>query len=329
MKRFIVILLAICIAAAAFAKGSTQSSEGKTSSGFPNRQIEILCPGNPGSSTDIGVRVIAPLLEKYLGVPIQIINDSSANGVTVLSRIALTARPDGYTWAYWSASAIASRTLAGELQGRVEPLRDYVIVGGNYRNPHVMIAKKDGPYKKIDDIVNYAKTNPGDVRWGRMGPVSVDTSYIQYLEQKAGIKITPLEGMESLEGMAAIMGSHMDISTDHVSSSLQMWKDGSIDIIGIGGDERRPEYPEILTFREQGYDFPLQTSENYFFGSSKIDKEIVDYFTAALKKAIDDPEYKEICQKFNLDYIYIPPEEATQVVFNETDIWKRIVSNSN
>jgi tripartite-type tricarboxylate transporter receptor subunit TctC len=315
MKRYIAVLLAVCIAATAFAGGTTERvpAQGtKTSSGWPNRPIEITLPANPGTGTDTSCRLITPLLEKYLGVPVVILNEGAAMGEISLNRVAKLAKPDGYTWGYWNIVGVAQRCVTGNLKGKIDPLTDYVYAGGNYLDQNVMITRKGGPFKTVDDIVNAAKANPGKISFGRNGPRSTDTLYVTYLEQQLGVKLNPIDGLDGPEATTAIMGGHLDIVTDNVSSSLQMYLDGAIEIVGVGGDERAPQMPDVPTFKEQGYDFSITISERHFYCPAEVDKEIVDFFRDALKKATADPEYIERCKQVNLRAWYTDADSSVR-----------------
>jgi tripartite-type tricarboxylate transporter receptor subunit TctC len=307
MKHYLVVLLAFLIVATVFAGGGAQGSN--PASGYPNRPVEILIPGNPGSGADTGARAIAPTLEKYLGVPVVLINEPTANGEVALTKLK-NARIDGYTWLTWNSAAVAMRCVVGNLKGVVNVLTDYVYPGGYAIDPLVILTQKNGPYKTIDDVVKAAKANPGKITWGRMGPISADSVLIDYLEANHGVKFNPVDGMDTSDTVTAIMGGHLDIMCDQVSSSLQTYLDGAIEIIGVGGDARISELPNIATFNGQGYDFPYQANERHFYGPSGVPEEIFNIFSEALRKAINDPEFIERCKNVNMFHWYGNPETA-------------------
>jgi tripartite-type tricarboxylate transporter receptor subunit TctC len=306
MKRYLLLFLMVCIAAAAFANGQSQGSgsTAKTSSGFPNRSIDVIVPGHPGTGVDTTLRAITPTLEKYLGVPVVVVNEPAGDGEIALTRVAKNVRPDGYTWCYHNIVSVASRTTVGNLKNVFDSLTDYVYVGVTYIDPAVIVAQKNGPFKNLDDLVKSAKTNPGKISYGRGGVNSVEGIIASDLESMAGITLNTIDAMGGSNGRVAVMGGHLDLVGDNLSGSLQAYLDNGIEFLGIGGDSRAPEAPNIPTFREQGYNFRIELSERAFFGPSKIDKEIQDFFRDALKKACEDPEYIARCKEINLRGTY-------------------------
>jgi tripartite-type tricarboxylate transporter receptor subunit TctC len=306
MKRWFFLLLTICITAAVFAGGGTEGSgsTAKTSSGFPNRPIEVIAPGHPGTGVDITLRAIAPTLEKYLGVPVVVVNDPAADGAVALNRVAKTARADGYTWCYWNIVSVATRCGMGTLKNVIDPITEYIYAGSTYIDPNLLLVRKNGPFKNLDDLVKAAKANPGGITFGRGGPTSVESVMASEIEKQRGIKFNPIDSLQGSEGIVAIMGGHLDVTGDNLSSALQAYLDDGIEILAIGGDERVAEMPNVPTFKEQGIDLPVQASERAFFGPAKIDKEIADFFRDAVKKACDDPEYKARCEQLKLRWAY-------------------------
>jgi tripartite-type tricarboxylate transporter receptor subunit TctC len=324
MKRYLFVLLAICIAVTAFANGGAagSGSAAKTSSGFPNKAIEIIVPYPPASGNDINIRTIAPTLEKYLGVPVVVTNEPAGNGLVALTRMGKTIRADGYTWSYANIVATTSQNVLGDLS--VDPSTEYAYVGVITVDPGLVIAAKNGPYKNMADIVNAAKTKPGQISWGGTGEFSLDGLLCTNLESLAGIDLNLIDTLGGSVGITALMGGHLDLMGDSLSGSLQAYLDGSVEILGIGGDSRAPELPNIPTFKEQGYDFQIQAAERAIIVPAKTDKDALDFIRDALKKATDDPEYIERCKNVGMRNQYIDPDTTLRDVQNLMEFFKKL-----
>jgi tripartite-type tricarboxylate transporter receptor subunit TctC len=323
MKRYCIALLMSCIAVVAFASGGSEGPVPipKTSSGYPNRPIQIYLPANAGTGTDTTVRVIAPYLEKYLGVPVIINNDAAAAGTISMRRVA-QAVPDGYTWGYWTIVWVANRCMGEVIKGSINPVTDYVWAGGNYQDQVTVVTTKNGPYKSLDDIVKAAKAKPNSVVFVRSAAGDVTSLSIEWLEKFKNVKFNILSGLDGGESMAGIMGGHIDVYVDNFSSSNQLYLDGSIEIAAIGGSQRAPELPNVATFDEQGYEgWPVKTSERHFYGASKIPAENVEIFREALRRAAMDPEYIESCKKINLRPYYADANESLKQIKQYVDMF--------
>ncbi len=323
MKRVLFVLLAICIASVAFAAGGAQSTEAN----WPTRPIEIFFPANPGTATEMTLRAIVPYLEKQLGVAITVQSDGAAAGTISLNRIA-NARPDGYTWGYWTTVWVANRCFGDVLKGRIDPVTDYVWAGGNFADKITVMTRRNGPYQTMADIINAAKDKPNTVTFVRSAPGDVTSANIDYLQESQNVTFNIINGMDGGESIAAIMGGHVDVYVDNVSTSKQLYKDGSVMIAGIGGAERDSDLPEIATFNEQGYaGWPVQTSERHFYGPAGIPQEIANKFREALKKASEDPEYIASLKNLGLDHFYADADESLRQITIYADAFRANAGN--
>jgi tripartite-type tricarboxylate transporter receptor subunit TctC len=324
-KRVVFILMAMVffVTANGVCGGSQQAAAGsaKTSSGFPNRAINIIVPYAPASGNDINIRTIAPSLEKVLGVPVVVTNEPAGNGLIALTRIGKNTRADGYTWTYANIVATTSQSVLGDFV--VDPSTDYDYLGVITVDPGLIIAKKDGPYKNLDDLVAAAKKNPNGISYAGTGEYSLDGLLCTNLESLAGIDLNFVNGGGS-EGITSIMGGHLDVMGDSLAGSLQAYLDGAVNLLGIGGDERSPECPDVPTFKEQGYDFTIQAAERAIMGPAGTDKEILNFLRDALKKASEDPEYIERCKNVGMRPQHFDGDKALSDVKGLMEFFKAL-----
>jgi tripartite-type tricarboxylate transporter receptor subunit TctC len=331
MKRcFVFVVLVFCISTAVFVSGCAKSSgstqdasgsAGKTSSGFPSRSIEIIVPYAPASGNDINVRTIAPTLEKYLGVSIVVNNEPAGNGLPALTKIGKNIRADGYTWSIANIVATTSQHVLGDFV--VDPSTEYVYLGVIVVDPGVIVAAKNGPYKTLDDIVRDAKARPGQISYGGTGEYSLDGLLCTNLEELTGIDINFINYGGS-EGITAIMGGHLDLMGSSLAEAVQPYLDGAIEIIGIGGDNRAPECPDVPTFKEQGYEFKIQAAERALMTRVGTNEEILNFMRDAFKKASEDPEYIERCKNIGMRNQYVDPDTTLRDVKNLMDFFNAI-----
>jgi tripartite-type tricarboxylate transporter receptor subunit TctC len=321
MKRYLFVLLAICVAVTVFAKGGAASSGLKTASGFPNRPIEVIVAYNAGGGPDLNIRTIAPSLEKILGVPIVVTNQGGGNGLPALTRIAKTTRADGYTWTIANIIATTSQSVLGDFQ--VDPNTEYDYLGVIVVDPGVIVAAKNGPFKNLDDVVTAAKARPSQISYGGDGLYSLDGLTKTNLESLTGIQLN-FVNYPSGEGITSIMGGHMDLMGATVTEAVQSYLDGAVNIIGVGGDTRAPEIPDVPTYQEQGYQFTIQAAERAVFTPAGTDPEILKFLRDVLKMAAEDPEYIERCKQLGIRNQYIDGERTHQDVKDFMEFFRSI-----
>jgi tripartite-type tricarboxylate transporter receptor subunit TctC len=320
MKRYFVILLALLIAAAAFANGGAQGA-----SGYPNRPIECISMGGPGSSTDLSLRLIAPELEKHLGVPIVVVNrPGSGDKAAAVSQLK-NGKADGYTWDYWSLEVISSQTTIGEMKVIADAATDFTYSGSHWYAPFVVVVAKDKPWDNIEELAAAIKANPGTITWGRNGMSGADADFIRYMEQYSGGKVNPIDGMDAQKAWAAVIGGHLDVFVDYPSTSIQYYNEGAVKLVGIGSPERVAELPNVPTFKEQGFDIPIQSDDWGFWTNARTDKAIVEIFREALRKAANEDSFKEKVKQNGASWRFLDADQVTKNVLSYCEFYKNSV----
>jgi tripartite-type tricarboxylate transporter receptor subunit TctC len=316
MKCYLVVLLALLIPAAVFGNGKSQAS----ASGYPNRQIDLLVNSNPGAASDTFVRTLAPFLEKHLGVPVVVTNKTGAGGQEML--IALkNARPDGYTWGAWTLPAVVLYCTIGNLKGNVNVLTDYREAGTACIDYTTIITRKGLGYKTVPEIINASKAKPNTMIYGRSGPGGTDDVFCRALQQQ-GASFHVIDGYITFG--TALLGGHVDVMVDSLSSTYQAYKDNGLDIVGVGSDERLPELPDIPTYKEQGFDAPIPAHYRYVFGPAAIPDDIANIFIEGFNKAAQDPEFIERATKINFRPRFIDSKTTTELKHELVKTFKSI-----
>jgi len=254
------------------------------------RSINFLVPFAAGGGTDVASRILAPMWEKELGVPIQIVNKPGANTQVANAEVA-KAKPDGYTL---GLADIVSVILSYQFPERGAPYtrKDFDVPAGLFHWQAVWAVKSDSPYKSVKDVVDAAKAKPDSIKagdTGLQGPWHLANIAVQ---QAANIKL----GLVHFDGGAptttALMGGHIDIACTSTASANAMVKGGGTRLIGVMADQRSPFYPDVPTFKEQGYNVVADATFG-IFGPAGLPKEAFDTLTAVGMKAAASAEFKE------------------------------------
>jgi tripartite-type tricarboxylate transporter receptor subunit TctC len=109
-----------------------------------------------------------------------------------------------------------------------------------------------------------------------------------------------------------------------VTETVQAYRDGAIEIIGVGGDSRAHEIPQVPTFKEQGYDFRIWAAERAIFTRSGTSADVLKILRDAIKKATEDPEYIQKCEEVGMRNEYIDPDNTLRDVNNLMEFFRTI-----
>lgn len=273
---------------------------------WPKRSVQLIVPWDAGGSTDVGMRLLAPLMEKTLGTTIEVVNRPGAGsqvGVAELAR----AKPDGYTIGNTSAPAVITIYLDPERKATFT-WDDFAPIGLHVFDPGVMAVPVDSKYKTLKDLVDDAKANPEKVKAGTTGILGDDHLAILALERLTGVKFAVVHFTGGAPQTAALLGGHIDVGFDNVGTYAKLDKQGKTRTLAVMDNQRNKFLPDVPTAEEQG--FKVYSSSSRGLSAPKgTPKEIVAYLSYAMEQAMKDPELNKKMDEAGLTQRYMNPEQ--------------------
>jgi len=206
------------------------------------RPIEIVIPFGPGSGTDTTIRAWAPLMEKELGVTININNVEGAGGVKGAEYLA-NQPADGYTFAMYTPSHLIA---AVDGTTKFDILNDTMPVARLVQDSNIILAGKDTPYNNFEELVAYCKANPDKKpTLGMMSINGIDGASAQQLCDAAGIQLSFIPFASGAEANAAIMGGHCDMVLTSPFDGNAYLESGDMKGIVLLAEKRASNLPDV------------------------------------------------------------------------------------
>jgi tripartite-type tricarboxylate transporter receptor subunit TctC len=230
-------------------------------------------------------------------VPFIIVNKPGGAGTIAWNEL-VKAKPDGYT--------IGVVTLGGILQPiygqskynyatALEPIAQFA-------NPPMVISiSTSSKYKTLAKLIEYAKEHPGKVKVGHSGIGSWTHVLAEMFVQSAGIKVEQVPFLGSSEGIAALLGGHIDAIVSGIPEIREYVKSNTINAVAITGSHRIniQDFSDVPTFKEQGYD--ITTNSRHCIAVPKeMSPEIKNKLSIGLKNIINDPEYQTAMRELGI-----------------------------
>ena len=224
---------------------------------YPNKPVRWVIPFAPGGGTDMVARPIAAKLTDRLGQQILYDNRGGGGGV-VAGEIVAKAAPDGYTLL---VAAVAVMTVTGNLQKiPFDPIRDFIPITNFASVSNMLVARPAVPISRVQDIVPYAKANPGKLRWATSGTGSAGSLAAEFFKHKNGIDVTLIPYKGAGPASLGLLTNEADLMFANPSVFLPHIKAGRLRAIAGAGPERIAALPDMPTLRESGYrDFESQS----------------------------------------------------------------------
>lgn len=272
---------------------------------YPTKAVQIIVPVGAGGDTDMNARLFSKFLENELKQPIVVSNVTGGGGSIGMKRV-LDSAPNGYTAIFYHTEAMIPQ-IAGLVNYGIE---SFAMCGiGVLDNTTVLATHNAAPYKTMKEFVSYAKANPGKVEFGMMTGGYPHLVGI-VLAQVAGINMNIVDVGGNAAKTVALKGKKTDVINTQYGLTKDFFTSGDFVCLGLASEERNPLMPSIPTTKEQGY--PLVFSKFFFFGMPKATPpEIVNKFSAAMKKVVENPEYQAQAAKIYVTPKYMDPAAAT------------------
>lgn len=311
MKKSLIILLAVLLLVSVTGcnTATTQGNNtgGATNSGaYPSKPVLAIIAFDPGGGTDIAARTIFRFAEKYLGQPMVVENRPGGGGTIGWSAIA-HAETDGYTIGMINPPSLLFNPIT--LGDKVNyTLADFQPIANFVSDPGAIVVSNDSEFQTLQDIIDYAKANPDELRLGYSGPGTSEALTIRRLEQTNGLTMRkiPFDGTGPM--LTALMGDNADIIFCNASEIVTQYSAKQVRVIAIGAEERISLMPDVPTYRESGFD-QVQIAMRGLAVPAGVDPEVVKVLAEAMEKTFSDPEFVAEAAKLNLPLDYLGPEE--------------------
>jgi tripartite-type tricarboxylate transporter receptor subunit TctC len=280
------------VASTAAAAAGLKAGSAAAQASWPARPITMICPWGAGGGTDATARIVASLLERDLGQPVNVVNRTGGSGVVGHAAIA-SAQPDGY-----NIGIITVEISMMHWQGLTELTpRSYTPLALMNEDPPGIQVTGSAPYKNVKDLAEAIKAaQPGKMKASGTGQGGIwHLALIGWLTAM-GLKPDQVGWVPSngaAPAMQDLAAGGLDIVTCSVPEGRAMIEAGKARSLAIMAPERNPTFPNIPTLKEEmGIDYSTGAWRG-FAGPKGLPAEIQAKLTASLKRAYDSKEYKD------------------------------------
>jgi tripartite-type tricarboxylate transporter receptor subunit TctC len=242
-----------------------------------------VVPWPAGGSTDVVMRTIAGAASKHLGQPIIIDNKPGASGTLGPAIMAANAKPDGYTIAQMPITVMRLPLMQ---KTTWDAVNDFTYIAHLTGYTFGITTKADGEFKTWQEVVAFAKANPGKVTYATPGAGTSLHIGMEQIAAAAGIQMTHVPFKGGAETNAAVLGGHTTLQAD--TTGWQPLVDGGqLRLLAIWTSVRSKNWPDTPTLKELGYPFVFDSPFGVA-GPKGMDAAIVAKLHDAFKMAVED-----------------------------------------
>src|SRR5258708_939260 len=228
----------------ALAIGAAQADD------YPSRPVKIIVPTPPGGPVDVIARITANYLQNALGKGIVVENRAGA-GNTIGSKDAAEATPDGYTLLYSSASGLVIAPLLHPDAG-YDPLKSFDPIALVGESSNILLVNPSVPAYSVQELVAYAKTNPGKVNFSSGGIGVLPHLIGEMFKARAGIDIVHVPDKGGTPSINDLVAGNVQMTFEGTSVLLPLIQAGRLRALAGTTPKRIPQLPDVPTTLESG-----------------------------------------------------------------------------
>ena len=281
MKYFRAALTRLLLLAAALLIYSTPSY-----ARYPDRPIHFICTSAAGSPLDLMMRTLAKFMGDELKQTVIVENKPGGTGAVGMAA-AMSMPADGYT----VVSATGSTSfLMAEGKSKFTP-RDFIFIRGLQAEPSAIVVRKDSRFHNLAQLVKALRNPSSKVNVGGYAAAGFHQFVFYKLQQAAGFKSVWIPFQGGNQAVLALMGGVLDAAVITPSSALAQLRNGDLRLLAISTPRRDDYFPDVPTFKEQGYDV-VETLWRGVMVKAGTPKPVIDRLTSAMDKVEANPAWK-------------------------------------
>ena len=287
---------------------------------YPSKPIQITVPYPPGGTSDLTARILSGKLGGLLKQSVVVVNKPGGGGALGIQTIA-AAGPDGYS----VLTAPPGIVIVPLITPRAAfSLRDFLPVSLAVSTPNVITVKSDSPFKTFEDLVEYARKNPGKLNFSSAGPGTTPhfAGELFKLETKTTITHVPMGG--EAPAVAGLLGGHVELSLVSIGAVQKHLQAGTLRARATTYHKRLKDWPDVPTTNEKGYPAILAVAWHGYFVPAKTPPDIARTLEGAFEAALRDKEVIALIEKAGMIVENLNAEAAARFLKEEEERWTRV-----
>lgn len=291
---------------------------------FPTRALKIVVPTSAGSGSDITARYFAEQLSTALGQPVLVDNKPGANGV--IAAMAVKQAPaDGYSIFLGTNTHMAvNPSVVKDIP--YDGLKDFKPVSGLARGMMIFVAPPASRLGSIPDLVNAARTSSQKLNVGTY-TAGFHLS-AEWFASVVGAKSVNVPYRGAPEVFTALQGNQLDWAVSDLIAAMPLVKGGKLRALGVSGDKRHPDYPDIPTIKESGYPEYVNYTWTSMYIRAETPEAVTSRLVEAMQKILATQGARDFIARIGSDPMAHGPAEMRRFQISETERFRKVAEGA-
>ncbi len=292
---------------------------------YPTKPIRLIVGYQAGGNTDTQARLLAPELNKLLGVPVIVENKPGASGVPAAEMV-MRAAPDGHTL-LWATSASHAVPVVAMPRLSYNPVKDFTPITLISINPNVIVGSNSLQANTLDALMAYLKAHPG-TPIGTPGPTTSGRFAVELMRAKLGINMTIVPYKATGQLLTDLSGNHIQLGIMGASEALAFIKSKAVRAYAVTSVKRSPVLPDVPTFNETVAPGFEAVAWNALLAPPGVPAAIVETLRVAMRKAAEVPIVKDKLSSVGLNVVIGTPAELEKFMKDDIAKWVQVAKEN-
>jgi tripartite-type tricarboxylate transporter receptor subunit TctC len=291
--------------------------------GFPDRPVKLIVPYQAGGGADAWARIVAGRLEKALGQPV-VFDYRPGASTTMGAEAASRAAPDGYTIHLIDSTGFAY--VPNMRKVGYDPIGSFVPLGFLGVLPMVLVANPSVPVRGIQDLIAYARANPGKLNHASAGVGSPHHLIAELFKARADIEMNHVPYKGAVQYVADLVSGQVDLAVSTIGPASQHIQSGRLRALGVTSAKRSIALPDVPSIAEQGIAGFDEKPWNCFVAPVGVPTEPLERLRNAFRTALTDPEVVTALGKTGVEDVgALPVEQIAPQIRSDLAKWGEVI----
>lgn len=304
----------------------TIPSIGAAQDAYPSRAVTFVATAPAGGGIDFLARLISEPLSRSLGQSVVVDNKPGASG-GIGSQYVARAKADGYTLLVtYSGFHVGTPNLFKNQQW--DPLKDFAAVSMIATSPQVIVVRPTLPVHSLQELIDYARKNPGKLNYASSGNGSVGHVAAELFKQVTATNMVhvPYKGASTV--IPGLMAGQVDLYIETPGGLMQQIKSGALRAVAVTGKNRLASLPDVPTVEEAGLSNYNLDSWFAVYAPIGTPVAVITKLNAELNKVLSDAGVKQRLTDVGLQIELMTPPQLAQYTRIDLQNWRNIVTGA-
>ena len=311
---------------AAIAVAVTLAAAAAHAQTYPDRLIRMVVPLGPGGPADTMARIVTQPLSPILGQTVIVENRAGAGGLIGSKSVAI-AEPDGYTLPFGNISTLVVLPAVTRYKD-YDPAKVFVPIAKVSQNYEVLVVRPDFPARSVQELVAYAKANPGKLNFGSAGVGNATHLAAELFMLKTGTKMVHVPYRGAAEAITGVIGGQVELFFGDIGGVLPLMREGRVRALAISSEKRSPDVPDLPTMIESGVPDYVVLTFTGVAAPAGTPPAVVAKLNGAINAALAQPEVGAAYAKVGAEVRPASSADFAAFLAGERAKWDEVVSRS-